>query len=42
MIAEKAADLIRNIDSVKYLRERTDKLQFCGDDDDDDDDYDDD
>lgn len=26
MIAEKATDLIRNIDSVKYLRERTDKL----------------
>lgn len=26
MIAERAADLIRNIDSVKSLRERTDKL----------------
>lgn len=26
MIAEKAADLIRNIDSVKSLRKRTDKL----------------
>lgn len=26
MIAEKAADLIRNIDSVKSLREITDKL----------------
>lgn len=26
MIAEKAADMIRNIDSVKSIREKTDKL----------------
>ncbi|XP_061176435.1 glucose dehydrogenase [FAD, quinone]-like [Saccostrea echinata] len=26
MIAEKAADMIRNIDSVKFIREKTDKL----------------
>ena len=26
MIAEKAADIIRNIDSIKFLREKTNKL----------------
>jgi choline dehydrogenase-like flavoprotein len=26
MIAEKAADMIRNIDSVKSIREKTDQL----------------
>ncbi|XP_048768064.2 glucose dehydrogenase [FAD, quinone]-like isoform X2 [Ostrea edulis] len=28
MIAEKAADMIRNIDSVKHIREKTDKVQL--------------